>query len=828
MSRELLNVNETSTIKAGDDSTTLILSAHDDNEPRIFKSGDIATIHIDTDDAHVADVPAKLIVGSNNINVNSADLAKLTPGNYQLELWVSQKDGPATTIYPSDGFLDLKIDRNADNLDGGKITTITLDDFKKQLNDAINEAEKKAVPGKDGKDGAQGPQGQPGPAGKDGQPGKPGKSAYELAVDQGFSGTESQWLESLKKGPAGPQGQPGKDGKNGIDGKSAYELAKEQGFAGTESEWLKSLVGPEGPQGKQGLPGKDGHDGEQGPAGQPGQPGKDGQNGKDGLTPTFKFGPVVTLPSGSEAKADLTKNDDGSYTINLSIPAGPKGETGGINQVVKPDLSIGTVQTIASDQTASASLTKTSETGYAINLSIPAGPAGKSGVDGKPGKDGSDGKPGADGKSAYELAVAQGFKGDLDTWLESLHGPQGKQGEQGPAGKDGERGPQGLPGADGKQGPAGQPGQPGKDGKDGQSAYQIAVNNGFSGSETEWLASLKGHDGHDGTQGPAGKDGERGPQGLPGADGQPGQPGKDGKDGKRGPVIWQTSQMINTRGGSYSIPSSTLTSDVSHVTPAVGDVIIASSDQGSSYALLISSVDSNNVNFTSTIKLSGDNGSNGHSVWAYSGSAGNITTPVSSLLNYDGSREPDQGDLVIGSDGSLAEITSVGSNNQYGTYEMVITGNTLATIKAQSDNATPTNSSFDYSKYPELHIVSQSNLGYYLGLDSTKNYTLNVDDNTLSDGTNTTQKALKPGIYLLRDYQGHGYNLTIKSDQNFGLPYGTLVQLIVTPYLIFAVVVGPYQSETLCARTQWDPDYSDYYSVSNKWFVVGQESKATN
>ena len=801
MSRELLNVNETSTIKAGDDSTTLILSAHDDNEPRIFKAGDIATIHIDTNDAHVADVPAKLIVGSNNINVNSADLAKLAPGNYQLELWVSQKDGPNTTIYPSDGFLDLTIDRNADNLEGGKITTITLDDFKKQLNDAINEAEKKAVPGKDGKDGAQGPQGEPGPAGKDGQPGKPGKSAYELAVNQGFSGTESQWLESLKKGPAGPQGQPGKDGQNGIDGKSAYELAKEQGFAGTESEWLKSLVGPEGPQGPQGLPGKDGHDGEQGPAGQPGQPGKDGQNGKDGkdgLTPTFKFGPVVTLPTGSEAKADLTKNDDGSYTINLSIPAGPKGETGGINQVVKPDLSIGTVQTIASDQTASASLTKTSETGYAINLSIPAGPSGKSGVDGKPGKDGSDGKPGADGKSAYELAVTQGFKGDLTSWLESL------------------RGPQGLPGAAGKQGPAG---QPGKDGKDGQSAYQIAVTNGFSGSETDWLASLKGHDGHDGAQGP---------QGLPGAAGQPGQPGKDGKDGKRGPVIWQTSQMINTRGGSYSIPSSTLTSDVSNVTPAVGDVIIASSDQGSSYALLISSVDSNNVNFTSTVKLSGDNGANGHSVWAYGGSAGNITTPVSSLLNYDGSREPDYGDLVIGSDGSLAEITSVGSNNQYGTSETVTTGSVLATIKAQSENTVPKRSTFDYSKYPTLPIISQENLGHYLSLDSTKSYTLNVDDNTLNDGTNTTQKALKPGIYLLRDYQGNGYNLTIKSNQNYGLPYGTLVQLIVTPYMVFAVVVGPYQAETLCARMQWDHDYSDYYGVSNKWFIVGQESKATN
>ena len=651
MSRELLNVNETSTIKAGDDSTTIILSAHDDNEPRIFKAGDIATIHIDTDDAHVADVPAKLIAGSNNINVNSADLAKLAPGNYQLELWVSQKDGPNTTIYPSDGFLDLTIDRNADNLEGGKITTITLDDFKKQLNDAINEAEKKAVPGKDGKDGSQGPQGEPGPAGKDGQPGKPGKSAYELAVDQGFSGTESQWLESLKKGPAGPQGQPGKDGKNGIDGKSAYELAKEQGFAGTESEWLKSLVGPEGPQGPQGLPGKDGIDGKQGPAGQPGQPGKDGQNGKDGkdgLTPTFKFSPVVTLPAGSEAKAGLTKNDDGSYTINLSIPAGPKGETGGINQVVKPDLSIGTVQTVASDQNASASLTKTSETGYAINLNIPAGPSGK------PGKDGSDGKPGADGKSAYELAVTQGFKGDLTSWLESLRGPQGKQGEQGPAG---------------------QPGQPGKDGKDGQSAYQIAVTNGFSGSETDWLASLKGHDGHDGAQGPSG---------------QPGQPGKDGqngKDGARGPVIWQSSETVNSRGGSYEFAISQLTSQVANVTPAAGDVVIAQTSAGSNVAFIIASqdgttakIDSNVIRLTGQSGADGAPGSNGHSVWMYNASAAYLSVSITGLMNYDSSSQlkPQVDDIVIGNDGSVAKITSV---SDYGLFS---TGEALAQIKAKS------------------------------------------------------------------------------------------------------------------------------------------------
>lgn len=38
----------------------------------------------------------------------------------------------------------------------------------------------------------------------------------------------------------------------------------------------------------------------------------------------------------------------------------------------------------------------------------------------------------------------------------------------------------------------------GKPGKDGESAYQIAVDHGFVGSETDWLKSLHGKDGKDG------------------------------------------------------------------------------------------------------------------------------------------------------------------------------------------------------------------------------------------------------------------------------------------------------------------------------------------
>ena len=72
--------------------------------------------------------------------------------------------------------------------------------------------------------------------------GPPGQSAYELAVEAGYSGTFNQWLESLK-------GEPGQDGANGADGRSAYELAVEAGFTGTKTQWLNSLKGQDGTDG---------------------------------------------------------------------------------------------------------------------------------------------------------------------------------------------------------------------------------------------------------------------------------------------------------------------------------------------------------------------------------------------------------------------------------------------------------------------------------------------------------------------------------------------------------------------------------------------------
>ena len=61
-------------------------------------------------------------------------------------------------------------------------------------------------------------------------------------------------------------------------------------------------------------------------------------------------------------------------------------------------------------------------------------------------------------------------------------------------------------------------------GKDGFSAYEIALNNGFKGTEAEWLASLKGDPGVNGSNG---RDGSNGKDGKDGADGYTPIKGRD-------------------------------------------------------------------------------------------------------------------------------------------------------------------------------------------------------------------------------------------------------------------------------------------------------------
>lgn len=808
--RYLQNENDTLIFKTGDTSETVRLSARNDNQPIVWSDGDTAEIHVDKDGAHVKTAPANLVVGSNNVTFSTSELSELPAGQYQLELWTKLASDDSQAIWPSQGMLDFTIDRNADSLEGGAITTITLDTFKDQLNQAIKEAKEQAKPGKSayqtwidqGNKGTEqdflnslkGEKGETGATGNTGADGKPGMSAYQLAVQSGFKGTESEWLESLKGGPRGEQGP---SGKNGQDGKSAYQVWLDAGNKGTETDFLNSLVGPRGEEGPEGKPG---HDGQQGPQGIP---------GKDGSTPTLKIGTITSVDPDQPANADLIDNKNGSYTLNLTLPRGAKGETGGINQVVKPELAIGTVQTIASDQQASASLTKTGDTGYAINLNIPAGkqgPAGQSGKDGSDGQKGADGKDGQPGKSAYELAVEQGFKGNLDSWLSSLKGESGKNGKDG---------------ADGQPGPAGKDGAPGAAGKDGKSAYQIWIDQGNAGDQQAFLNSLKG------SKGDAGKEGQPGPAGK---DGAPGAAGKDGKDGKRGTVIFTTSGYINSNTQVMTVSISSLVSTDTSLKPRIGDYVIGTVN-AESQLLEISKVNDSDVEFSSNmINLQGQigaTGQQGKGIWFYTkGQSGNLSqAQVVDLAGYQSyGVQPQYGDVVIGTDGSVSTISEFTAYASGGSTPTAFSTN-ASTASLGEQSTEPTNTNFDYDKLPSLHVVDQNKLGKYLGLDSSKSYTLDIDDFTLSDGSTTTSKFLKPGIYLLRDIDGNGYNLTISSKSNMASTYANPVQLIVTPYTVFATtMVG--STATWFMRSDWSHDFSDYYGASNSWVKIGEAPKS--
>lgn len=96
-------------------------------------------------------------------------------------------------------------------------------------------------------------------------PGADGKSAYEIAVENGFSGTESEWLASLK----GANGANGKDGINGTNG---------IGIVDAEINDNGSLILFYSDGSQQDLGVVDGADGAKGDKGDKGDPGADGQD----------------------------------------------------------------------------------------------------------------------------------------------------------------------------------------------------------------------------------------------------------------------------------------------------------------------------------------------------------------------------------------------------------------------------------------------------------------------------------------------------------------------------------------------------------------------
>lgn len=209
-----------------------------------------------------------------------------------------------------------------------------------------------------------------------------GLSAYQVAVQHGFEGTEAEWLISLKgeKGETGPKGDKGNTGEKGDTGERGPQgLQGERGLQGIQGE-----QGEQGIQGPVGPKGEKGDQGERGPQGPQGQIGPQGPKGDTGSGLNIKG----ELDSESQLPQEGVSGDAWLIAGNLYVFVGENG-----NVESNPKWSnVGSIQ----------------------------GPAGPTGPKGEQGEPGPKGEPGADGAPGI-----QGPKGD-----------PGEKGEKGDPGSD--------------------------------------------------------------------------------------------------------------------------------------------------------------------------------------------------------------------------------------------------------------------------------------------------------------------------------------------------------------------------------------------------------
>lgn len=312
--------------------------------------------------------------------------------------------------------------------------------------------------------GDKGDKGDTGATGLQGPQGIQGETGPVIVPEIDRNGVMSFTIQSTAiapqpvsvRGPQGPQGVQGAQGQMGPQG--ATGIQGPQGIQGPKGD--KGDTGETGPQGAQGPQGLQGIQGIQGPAGPKGDTGAQGPVG----------------PQGAQGPQGV-KGDDGadgrSFQIQDVYP------TLGELKTAYPSGNEYAYQ-VSADKNIYIWSEQESDWVSLGQLQGPQGPQGPAGAQGPTGPQGEQGPAGPQGEQGIQGPQGeQGIQGPKgDTGATGATGPQGIQGEQGPAGPQGPQGVQGVAGADGK------------------SAYQAAVESGYSGTETAFngaLAEVPGH-----------------------------------------------------------------------------------------------------------------------------------------------------------------------------------------------------------------------------------------------------------------------------------------------------------------------------------------------
>lgn len=175
--RTLYLANGNERFKFADTTTEIRLNALDDSIAANLTAD--AKVKIKNDSGYLLGISPSIT--TNQAVITSGQLAQLPAGNYLLELWDTVNGG--TAIYPSDGFLALQINENATGFSGGLVSSITVNDFIQQFSDLSQQMKKEISDAVSN--------------GLKGDKGDDGLSAYQVAVNNGFKGSQPDWLASL-------------------------------------------------------------------------------------------------------------------------------------------------------------------------------------------------------------------------------------------------------------------------------------------------------------------------------------------------------------------------------------------------------------------------------------------------------------------------------------------------------------------------------------------------------------------------------------------------------------------------------------------------------
>ncbi|XSE69257.1 collagen-like protein [Lactiplantibacillus plantarum] len=130
------------TVKIGDTTTSFTLICGNDNVATDLTKATSITAKLGNTSGYLKSAtvdPASLTdptTGQVTVNFSADLMTSLTAGSYAIEVWVVDPTG--TSIYPSDGSTGFTITNNIQSANGSTITTITFDDFVKELNKAAS------------------------------------------------------------------------------------------------------------------------------------------------------------------------------------------------------------------------------------------------------------------------------------------------------------------------------------------------------------------------------------------------------------------------------------------------------------------------------------------------------------------------------------------------------------------------------------------------------------------------------------------------------------------------------------------------------------------